>query len=219
MRAAIIGHGEVRPSAALRRLLRQADLIICADGGVQASAALRVPPHVVIGDLDSAELHALRWAQRRGAAVLQFPVEKDQTDAELATNYALDAGATRIDYVGMLGGRIDHALANIGLLTRAAARQCQARILDGSTEIFLAGHNTDIGGAKGDRVSLVPLSAHVVGITTRGLRYPLHGGTLAIGSTLGISNELVRSPATIGVRRGSLLVIVTHRAPTATRRS
>ena len=211
MRAAIIGHGEIRPSAALRRMLRQADLIVCADGGVQAALALRVPPHVVIGDLDSTRPRALLWARRRGATVLRFPVGKDQTDTELATDYALDAGATEIDYVGVLGGRIDHALANIGLLTRAAARHCRARILDGHTGIFLADRHTLVNGAPGDQVSLVPLSERVEGVTLRGLKYPLSNGTLSIDSTLGVSNEIVKPPATIRVRRGSLLVIVTHR--------
>lgn len=214
MRAAIIGHAPLRASGSLRALLAQADLIVCADGGVQTAQALRLPPHVVIGDLDSAQPGTLQWAHRHGATVLRFPVEKDQTDAELATQFALDAGATAIDYFGMLGGRIDHALANIGLLTRAATRHCRARILDGNTVIFLADRRTLINGAPGDQVSLVPLSERVAGVTLRGLRYPLRDGALSIGSTLGISNEIVRPPAMVRVKRGSLLVIVTHRQGT-----
>lgn len=211
MRAAIIGSAPLRAPGALRSLVRKADLVICADGGVHAAHALGVAPHVVIGDLDSAPPRALQWARARGAALLRFPVEKDQTDTELATDYALDAGASEIAYVGVLGGRVDHSLANVGLLSRAAARRCRARIIDGPTEIYLANRHTAINGVKGDQVSLLPLGEPVEGITTQGLKYALHNGTLSIGSTLGVSNEIVMVPAAVRAKRGSLLVIVTHR--------
>lgn len=211
MRAAIVGHGRVRPTRALRDLLRQADLVICADGGVRVARAAGVTPHVVIGDLDSADTPVLAWARRRGVRFVTHPREKDKTDTELAVEHALQAGAEEIDLHGVLGGRVDHALANIGLLIYVAGQGRRARILDGRAELFLADAQSAIPGGVRDLVSLIPLSDTVAGVTTQGLKYPLDDSVLRITSTLGISNEIVALPASVRVRSGWLLVVVTHR--------
>lgn len=211
MHAAIVGNGRVRPSRALREALQRTDLLICADGGVRVAYALKRPPHIVIGDFDSAGARMLQWARRHGAALLRFPTDKDKTDTELAIHHALDAGVAEIDLYGVLGGRVDHALANVGLLTLAAQRGCRARLLEGPSEIYLAGTKTRIAGVIGDLVSLLPVSDVASGVTTNGLKYPLLNGTLRLGSTLGVSNEISVSPASVTVGHGMLLVIVTHR--------
>ncbi len=210
MRATVVGNGRLQPSRALREDLRHADLVICADGGVRNAHALGVSPHVVIGDFDSADKRMLAWARRRGARLMTYPREKDQTDTELALEYALESGATEVDLVGVLGGRIDHALANVALLIRAAGQHRRARILDGRTELFLA-EGQPIPGRVGDLVSLLPLSERVEGVATQGLRYPLVNSALSLASTLGISNEIVDAPATVHVGRGWLLIVITHR--------
>lgn len=211
MRAAILGNARLRPSPALRRFLRGTDLVICADGGVRAARALHIAPHVVIGDFDSAAAGALAWARRRGARVIGHPRDKDKTDTQLAVEYALDAGARELDLLGVLGGRWDHALANVGLLTHAAIRGRLARILHARTELFLAAARTVVAGRAGDLVSLIPLSGTAAGITTRGLKYSLANARLRIDSTRGVSNEIIAPPAVVSVRRGWLLVVVTHR--------
>ncbi len=211
MRAAIVGSGRVAPARALRAFLRKADLVICADGGLRAARAAGVTPHVVIGDLDSADTPLLAWARRRGARFITYPREKDKTDTELAVEHALQAGAEDIEMHGVFGGRVDHALANIGLLIHVAGQGRRARILAGRAELFLADTQSSIPGSVRDLVSLIPLSDTVAGVTTRGLKYPLDDSVLRITSTLGVSNEIVAPPALVKVRRGWLLVVVTHK--------
>lgn len=211
MRAAVIANGRLRPTPALRHTLRQAQLIICADGGIRAARALGVTPHVVIGDFDSLDTSGLTWARRRGARLIAHPREKDKTDTELAIEYALEAGAEELVLLAVLGGRVDHTLANIGLLMRIAGQHRRARILDGRTELFLAADQTDIPGRRGDLVSLIPLSDSASGVTTRGLKYPLNEGTLTNASTRGVSNEITVPPAAVSVKHGWLLVVVAHR--------
>jgi len=211
MRAAVVGNGRMRTPRAFREVLRRADLIICADGGVRLARAAGVVPHLVIGDLDSVDTPALAWARRRGARVIIHPREKDKTDTELAVEHAVAAGAGEIDLLGVLGGRVDHALANIALLIAVAEGGRRARILDGRAELFLADAQGAIPGEVGDLVSLIPLSDTVTGVATRGLLYPLTGGVLRITSTLGISNEITALPASVTVKDGRLLVVVTHR--------
>lgn len=210
MRAAIVGNGRLPPTRGLRQLLRRADLVVCADGGLRPMRALGITPQVAIGDFDSASPSLLAWARRRGTRLLTHPREKDKTDTELAIQYALRAGASTIDLAGVLGGRIDHTLANIGLLVALARQRRPARIVHGDTELFLATPRASISGRVRDRVSLIPLSARVSGVSTRGLKYPLADSTLRMDTTRGISNEITAPPAQVRTRRGWLLVVVEH---------
>lgn len=211
MRAVIIGSGPLRPTRTLQELLSGADLIICADGGLRAARALRITPHVGIGDFDSAGAALLTWARRKKVRLIAHPREKDRTDTELAVDHALGAGAGEIDLLGVLGARIDHTLANVSLLIHIAGQGKRARILQGRVELFLARTQTSIPGRRGDLVSLIPLSERVAGVTTHGLKYPLQDAALRSTTTLGISNEITTPPAVVSARDGWLLVVVTHR--------
>jgi thiamine pyrophosphokinase len=193
-------------------VLRQADLVVCADGGLRVVRKVGVTPQVVIGDFDSARPSLLTWARTRGARLLPYPREKDKTDTDLAVEYAVRAGANPIDLIGVLGGRIDHTLANIGLLISLAKKRRRSRILHGQTELFLVTPRASIPGRVGDRVSLIPVSPTVAGVTTRGLKYPLADSILRIDATRGVSNEITTLPARVRVRRGWLLVVVDHRS-------
>ncbi|HVH32258.1 MAG TPA: thiamine diphosphokinase [bacterium] len=210
MRAAIVGHGRLPPTRGLRQLLRRAELVVCADGGLRPMRALGITPQAVVGDFDSASPSLLAWARKRGTLLLAHPREKDKTDTELAIQYVLRAGATTIDLIGVLGGRLDHTLANIGLLVALARQRRRAHIVHGDTEVFLATPRASIPGRVGDRVSLIPLSARVTGVSTHGLKYPLADSTLRMGTTRGISNEMTASPAHVRTRHGWLLVVVEH---------
>ncbi len=212
MRAVVVGNGSLRPTRALREILARAQLVVCADGGVRAARALGVAPHVVIGDFDSLDAVGLTWARRRGARLIAHPREKDKTDTELAVEYALGAGADELDLLAVLGGRVDHALANVGLLIQVAGQHRRARILHGRTELFLAEGQTPIPGRRGDLASLLPLADSVAGVTTQGLKYPLVDSVLHISTTLGVSNEVSAPPASVSVRRGWLLVVVKRRS-------
>lgn len=212
MRAAIVGNGRLPPTRGLRQLLRRADLVVCADGGLRPMRALGITPQVAVGDFDSASRSLLAWARKRGILLLTHPREKDETDTELAIQYALRVGATTIDLVGVLGGRLDHTLANIGLLVALARKHRRAHIVHGDTEVFLATPRASIPGRVGDRVSLIPLSARVTGVSTHGLKYPLADSTLRMDATRGISNEITAPSAHVRTRRGWLLVLVEHRS-------
>lgn len=209
MRAAIVAAGPLRSAPGLRARIRGADLLICADGGLRAARRLRLRPDAVVGDFDSAGGALLAWARRAGAVIIRHPAEKDQTDAELALDYALARGAREIEVFGALGGRVDHLLANVALLLRAG--RARMRLVDGAVELFLAGRAPIRQAHPGDLVSLLPLSRTTSGVTTRGLKYPVSGGVLRIGSSLGISNEVVSSTVSVSVWSGDLLIVHTRR--------
>lgn len=208
--AVIVANGPLLPRRDLTARLRRTDLLICANGGLRVARRVGVPPQIVIGDFDSAPAGLLRWAQAHDARLIRHPARKDKSDTELALDAAVEGGAREVEFLGVLGGSVDHSLANVALLVQTEAMGVRATIVDGKQQLFLARRKTAVPGRRGDIVSLIPMTPTVTGITLTGFRYPLKNGTVRQGSTRTISNVIDRSPATIRFKRGRLLVVVTH---------
>ena len=141
---------------------------------------------------------------------------KDESDTELAILVALERGADEIVILGALGGaRIDHALANVGLLAHPLLAGRRAALLDAGARVsFLRAPapdgspvGRDLPGRIGGLVSLLPLGDGVEGVTTSGLQYPLTDEPLPAGPARGLSNVRQEAAATVTVRRGMLLIV------------
>ena len=206
MRAVIFTNGNLNPPVRFS----PADMIIAADGGARHCLALGLVPAVVIGDFDSLTPADLETLKALGAEIVQFPVRKDFTDLELALQHARSTGADEILILGALGERWDQTLANVML--PAAFPDLNIRLVDGNQEfIYLrAGETITVSGCPGDTLSLVPLGGDAQGITTDQLEYSLHGENLPLGSTRGVSNNLLTEEAQISLREGFLLCVVMH---------
>jgi thiamine pyrophosphokinase len=185
------------------------DLVIAADGGARHAAGLGRTIDLWVGDgdsLGSAGLDALRAA---GVPTELSPVDKDESDTELAIVAATVAGAMRVTILGALGGtRIDHGLANVWLLAHPALARRAVCLLDDRARIrLLSAGEHDLGGRVGDLVSLFPFAGDAGGLTTRGLRYALSDEPLRSGSTRGLSNVRDSADAGIDIREGRILVV------------
>ncbi len=207
MRAVVVAHGDVLPSD--RAVIDANDYIVAADGGAFALERWKVLPHLVVGDMDSLGDAGVERMARQGIAVAKFSAAKDESDLELAVAQAIEMGATEIVLLGALGGdRLDHETANLLLLAdpsyegvRLEARRGTLRIrpVRGPRSLALA-------GPVGALVTLLPVNGDADGVTTKGLRFPLLDETLRFGRARGLSNEVASLPATVTVRKGSLLV-------------
>lgn len=188
-------------------------LVVAADGGARHAATLGLRVDRWVGDGDSIEPADLEALQAAGVTVERTPVEKDESDAELALMAALEAGATEIVVLGALGGpRIDHALANVGLLAHPALDGRPALLYDergARISLLVAPATRELRGCVGDLVSLVPVGETALGVTTQGLRYPLSAESLIVGRTRGVSNVRVEPVASVTLESGRLLVIET----------
>ena len=208
MHAVISANGELTDHPRLRDLWRVADLRIAADGGaVNARAHLALPPHVVIGDLDSLDDATRAWCASAHAEMIQHPAAKNETDLELALDLAHARGATEITVLGALGGRFDQELSNVLLLTKLARARVTARIAGADFDAWVAWERAVVAGRVGETVSLIPLTERVDGVVTRGLKYPLRDETLLLGYARGVSNELAAARAEVSFTRGLLLVV------------
>lgn len=210
MHAVIFAGGTLRPGKAVNAAIASADLIIAADSGAATALEYHLTPAIIVGDFDSLGALPLQQLQERGSQVIQAPVEKDETDTELAIDTAIERGATHITLLGALGGtRFDHTMANIMLL--AGYEKVSIRIVDGPMVCWLlrGPGNSVIEGYTDDLLSLVPLTAEANGVRTDGLYYPLHGETLHFGRPRGVSNVFTGEQAEVSLEQGLLLIIHT----------
>jgi thiamine pyrophosphokinase len=225
LRAIIVADGDIRSGAALHEAVRQARedgdtdesvLVIAADGGAMKAEQVGLTPTVVVGDGDSLDPHVAESLARAGAEVIVYPVDKDESDTELAVREALARGARSVLILGWLGGmRQEHSIANLMLLTLPALAGLDAALIDGPTTIRAMGMTgpdvMKLDGVPGDYISLLPLTEEVHGVTTTGLRFPLADATLSQGGTRGLSNEMLTTQSEVRTSSGRLAVIHTTR--------
>ena len=206
MKAIIIASGRFEPTAHMETRLRNADLIIAADGGAAHLMDIKINPHVIIGDLDSIPISVQSHFKSIKIPFVTYPAKKDKTDTEICIDHALEKGATDITLMGVTGSRLDHTLTNILLLEALAKKKIPARIMDQNNTIHITCDHLEIQGQPGDFISLVPLSKQVEGVCIEGMEYPLENATLIRGSSLGVSNKLMGNLGKIRLCSGSLLL-------------
>jgi len=210
-RAVLFVNGLISDLEAARALLQPGDFLIAVDGGARHLAAMGLLPNLLIGDLDSLSTAEIAALETAGVPIQRYPVEKDETDLELAIQAALQRGAIRLLLVGALGGRIDQTLANIFLLTSPLLAGVEARLDDGIEAVSVIRGRALIRGRAGDTLSLLPVGGPASGITTTGLRYPLHAETLFPDRSRGVSNEMLTDRAEINLDEGVLLCVHTRK--------
>jgi thiamine pyrophosphokinase len=185
-------------------------LVVAADGGARGARRLGFTIDLVVGDGDSltpAELEGLAAAH---VEIRRAPLDKDESDTELAILAAVERAADELTVVGAFGGpRFDHALANVALLALPALNGRSCELLDPTARVrLMTGPATlELPGRAGDIVSLLPFGDGVLGVTTDGLAYPLRDEPLPAGPARGLSNVRVGQTARVSLREGRLLVV------------
>lgn len=195
---------------ALGALLRAQDFVVAVDGGLWFVTALGLVPDVLIGDLDSVTADDLARLTGLGVRIERYPVEKDETDLELALRFVAEQGLGVVRILGGLGGRLDQTLGNVFLLLDERWSGLDVRLDDGVDEVWLIRGEAEVEGRAGDVVSLLPLLGPAHGVRTEGLAYPLRGEVLYPQRTRGISNRLLGRRAHVWVEQGVLLCIHTR---------
>lgn len=223
------------------------DLVIAADSGLLLAQALGVKVDILVGDFDSTTQADVDEARKGGAEILTFSTDKDATDLELSVQTALARGATSITMLGGHGGRLGHWLTNLALLAElpeevkaiaqmgtSVVHTIKGRVTEGTLQggalqgdatpsCSTSGRATPsqilLDSNIGKYVSLIPWGGDAEGVSTTGLRWELNSETLYLGSSRGVSNELVTvtelatrnelatNQATVSLKSGTLIVI------------
>ena len=190
MKVCIVLNGSINDYNKTKNIIKNQnyDYIIGADGGCNHLYKMDILPNYII--------------------FKKFPTHKDETDAEICIYLAKTLNATEIHFIGALGGRIDHALSNIGLMYYVLEMDIEPKILTSEEEMFIIHNNTKvIKGKKGDTLSILALKQEAINVTLEKLEYPLNKARVSYLSPLGISNVMLEDECNITVEDGYLLVI------------
>ena len=195
------------------------DLVLAADGGYRALYSLGYTPDLLLGDFDS--LGDLPLPP--DLPVLRFPARKDDTDTGLALRHGLDRGFRDFALYGCAGGRVDHLLANFQSMARVSRLGATIRLAAPDYDAWSLTAPCAAPGTcaapnapatltlpprpGGTLVSVFCHGDRAEGVTLTGLAYPLSDAVLTGDFPLGVSNRRLDGlPATVAVRRGTLLI-------------
>lgn len=203
----VIANGKIEDLEMLKDQIHSHDYILCADGGIRYIYETNLKVDAIIGDLDSVDEKFPGFIKRNNITIIKFPVEKDETDTELAIEYLIEKGCKQITLMGGIGSRIDHTLANILLLKRLAQRNVLGKLIDENNTIVLSSDYYKIKRKEGHYVSIIPITNSGVIVSLKGFYYPLEDSLIGYGSTLGISNRIIEDEGEIFIKKGEALII------------
>ena len=197
------------------------DRIIAADSGLAHCKEISIEPTDILGDFDSLKnKELLNEYREKGISLREFPTRKDYTDTHLAVKYAVDLQPREVTILGATGTRYDHALANISLLAFLKDNGIEAKIVDAHNEIeilhgpeerkYLRSDVRNPKNSKKEYFSIIAFSSEVTGIDEEGFSYSLNNSTLYNKESVGVSNEIVEKEATLRIKTGYLLVMITR---------
>jgi len=203
MRAFIYTGGKIDPSQ-ITTHPKGDDLVIAVDAGWKNAELLGEKPSVLIGDFDSLGEENIP----KGPELVRLRPEKDNTDTQAAVELAIDRGATEIDIVGGLSGRLDHTLSNLFILENLASRGIYAIAYDGvSRARFMNASSVIIARSQYKYVSIISIDEKVKGVEIDGCKYPLKKATLYRHFQYAVSNEIEGNCTLIAVKKGRVFII------------
>ncbi len=183
--AILVLNGDLEWTEALAGLVREAPVVLAADGGANALTRLGVRPDAVIGDLDSIEADTRSWI---GEERLHHRPDQDQTDFQKALAFAFgDLEIDRLTVLGALGGRLDHTIGNLGVLA-SEARGSDLVLVTEKERVLATTTPVNLEATPGETWSFWAFDPSVL-VTLEGVRWPVENALLTVGDRPSISNE------------------------------
>jgi thiamine pyrophosphokinase len=148
--------------------LKNADRIICCDGGAESLIKAGMQPEAIVGDMDSLKDYIVnRFADR-----IFVDENQDNNDLTKAIMWCREMNYCDIVIVGATGKREDHTIGNISLLADYAEDLNVKMVTD--TGIFLPFlKSCNIISFPGQQVSLFSIDPDTE-ISSSGLKFPLN---------------------------------------------
>ena len=115
--------------------------------------------------------------------------------------------------LGATGNRIDHLMANFGLLMLGKSKNAQIILADKYNYMCLIENGTILKKEEqfGKYISFFPIGGEVCNLTLKGFKYPLDGYRLRTeDSGLTVSNEFREANAEVTFDSGTLLMIMSR---------
>lgn len=205
------GSPEASSPDLVRALADEADYVVAVDRGAEALLAAEAAPDVFVGDADSVSAQAAAWARAHARTDIRFPAEKYATDLALGLDCAAHEAARQgrplaITLTCASGGRPDHFLAVVGLLSSAPA--ASAHMVEDGFELRILRPEGETAWQMGEDAVGRTFSAVAVAPGTRidlcGMQWPLENKPMGLLDDLGISNVVVAAGARATCHAGAL---------------
>lgn len=166
--------------------------------------------HAAIGDFDSLTAVELSIVEQTADIVKYSQAEKDDTDTQLALQYALEQfPEAQVLLIGATGGRIDHLLANLWLPLEPRFEPFirQIRLADDQNQVdyYLPGAYTVTRLAGMTYLAYCCLTP-VAGLTLVDSKYLLDEVDVSVPTSYA-SNEFVGNSASFSFKTGVIAVI------------
>ncbi|WP_032121782.1 thiamine diphosphokinase [Clostridium amazonitimonense] len=207
MKTVIVSGGKAPSFDLISKETKDCDFIIGADKGAEVLYKYGIKPNILLGDFDSIDKDVLMYFKNNLEFIDVYPVEKDFTDTELALLKAIEKQSEKIVFLGCTGSRLDHVLANIGLLRRCLKEGIEAYIKDDNNCIFLTDKSCKLEGEKGEIISFQAFGEVVKGFNIYNAKYELRNYNLSLGDPVTVSNEFLHNDISISFERGIVIVI------------
>jgi thiamine pyrophosphokinase len=202
--------GEPPSSNLLRASLDVADLSIGIDGGLTSFQINGLIPDIHIGDLDSSQ--AISESSFKSIRI----TDQETTDLEKALDYVIDNyKPTHITILGATGGRTDHLVNNLQILSTINNDINITLKHDGSPQsnfeletlfrITARSHKL-IPAVKGSILSIIYVS-EFDGLQTEGLKWDIQNGN-STTQFISQSNIILHDNPTIKIDSGCVYVTV-----------
>jgi len=206
MRCIILANGEYGEIEGYRKVFRNGDAILCADGGANYAYEIGLKPACIIGDLDSIKPEVKKFYETCQVEFHKYSPHKDFTDMQLVLSSALELGADEIVMLGTLGKRLDHTLANLYSGIDLVRKGIKLSHYTPECCIHIINQDITIEGQPGDIVSVLTLTDEAHGVIEIGFEYAPTSTSMENSKPYAISNVLVAQQGIIGVQSGVLAV-------------
>ena len=201
----IAANGTWPNQAIWKPLVDCSDIVIACDGAIVQLLQNDIIPDFIVGDLDSIPREIdMSQLEQLGIAVIPI-LDQDSNDLAKAINYCNNLGATKIDVVGIEGGRLDH---QIGAYFSLCEQESNAILhLNNWTARLVPSEILVVDSIeKGKNISLFAIGT-VKGVTLSGVKWTLNNEELLPG-TNGLHNESIGGEIKISHLEGHLLLLI-----------
>lgn len=155
-----------------------------------------------IGDFDSIDVSFYETLRSTSCRLISLPVNKNETDTEVAVTYAMNQGYTEIIVYGAFGGRIDHEMANLYLLMN---RRLPITLMNETNRIRILNPGKYIIKKEYEFLSFFALEDS--SLSERGVRFPIEQHHITVKDIYTVSNEILHDSAEIEVHDGCVMMI------------
>lgn len=177
--------------------------LLAADSGADHLARLGLRASAVVGDLDSMSPATRAWL---GEAAMVPRPDQDRTDLDKALAYALEElGLTRLTVLAATGGRIDHELANLGLLARRGMGDDLRFEGDHETLLAVRGELV-LAAVPGETWSFWTFEPSAR-VSIAGVRWPVEDAALHVGERPSVCNLAVADRIRVHAEGGAVIVM------------